>query len=61
MKFLGIPYQYITRVEVEDEGKMLLSTAQKMSAYVDGFYVITIGKYREAVDFLKTLQERGQA
>ena len=56
MKFLGIPYEYITRVEVEDEGDMLLKTAQKIIPHVDGFYVITIGKYRDATDFLKSLR-----
>ena len=56
MKFLGIPYEYIARVEVEDEADMLLSTAKKIIDYVDGFYVITIGKYRTAAEFLKKLR-----
>ncbi|MCK4941004.1 methylenetetrahydrofolate reductase [candidate division WOR-3 bacterium] len=56
MKFLGIPYEYIARVEVEDEGDMLLSTAEKIVDHVDGFYVITIGKYRAALGFLKQLR-----
>lgn len=56
MKFMGIPYEYIARVEVEDEGDMLLSTAQKIMQYVDGFYVITIGKYRASISFLKKLR-----
>lgn len=56
MKFLGIPYEYIVRVEEEDEGDMLLATAQKVIQYVDGFYVITIGKYRNASNFLKKLR-----
>ena len=58
MKFLGIPYEYIDRVEVEDEGDMLLSTAKEILNYVDGFYVITIGKYRAALDFLKELRDQ---
>jgi 5,10-methylenetetrahydrofolate reductase len=56
MKFLGIPYEHIARVEVEDEGEMLLRMAQKIMQYVDGFYVITIGKYRKAANFLKKLR-----
>lgn len=56
MKFLGIPYDYITRVEVEDEGSMLLDTAKKIVEHVDGFYVITIAKYRAAAAFLKKLR-----
>ena len=56
MKFLGIPYEYITHVEVEDEGDMLLRSAQKIVQYVDGFYVITIGKYSAAVRFLQRLR-----
>jgi 5,10-methylenetetrahydrofolate reductase len=56
MKFLGIPYEYIVRIEKEDEGDMLLSTARRIVQYVDGFYVITIGKYRNAVSFLKKLR-----
>jgi len=56
MKFLGIPYEYIARLEVEDEGKILLSTAKKIIDYVDGFYVITIGKYRAAAGFLQKLR-----
>ena len=57
MKFLGIPYDYITRVEVEDEADMLLSTANQLLHYVDGFYVITIGRYRAAAEFLKKLRD----
>ena len=56
MKFLGIPYEYITRLEVEEEDKILFSTAEKIIDYVDGFYVITIGKYRAAMDFLQKLK-----
>ncbi len=56
MKFLGIPYEYIARVEVEDESHMLLSTAKKIVDLVDGFYVITIGKYRSSLGFLKQLR-----
>jgi methionine salvage enolase-phosphatase E1 len=44
------------RIEEEDEGDMLLATAQKIMQYVDGFYVITIGKYRDAANFLKKLR-----
>jgi homocysteine S-methyltransferase len=57
MKFIGIPYDYIVRIEEEDEGDMLLATARKIMEYVDGFYVITIGKYRNAADFLKKLRD----
>jgi 5,10-methylenetetrahydrofolate reductase len=56
MKFLGIPYEYIARVEVEDESDILLSTAKKVTDFVDGFYVITIGKYRAALGFLQQLR-----
>ena len=56
MKFMGIPYEYIVRIENEDEGDMLLATARKIMEYVDGFYVITIGKYRNATDFLIKLR-----
>jgi 5,10-methylenetetrahydrofolate reductase len=56
MKFLGIPYEYIARVEVEDEADMMLSNAKKIIDYVDGFYVITIGKYLTAAEFLKKLR-----
>ena len=56
MKFLGIPYEYIARVEVEDEADMMLSNAKNIIDYVDGFYVITIGKYRTAAEFLKKLR-----
>jgi 5,10-methylenetetrahydrofolate reductase len=56
MKFLGIPYEYIARVEVVDESDMLLSTVKKLADLVDGFYVITIGKYRASLGFLKQLR-----
>lgn len=56
MKFLGIPYEYIARIEVEDESDMLLATAKKIIDHVDGFYVIPIGKYRASLGFLKKLR-----
>ena len=56
MKFMGIPYEYIVRIEEEEEGDMLLKSAQEIMQYVDGFYIITIGKYRNAADFLKKLR-----
>ncbi|UCD19463.1 MAG: methylenetetrahydrofolate reductase [candidate division WOR-3 bacterium] len=56
MKFMGIPYEHISRIEAEDEGSMLLSVAQEILPYIDGFYVITIGRYGEALGFLKELR-----
>jgi 5,10-methylenetetrahydrofolate reductase len=56
MKFMGIPYDYISRIEAEDEGDMLLSIAGEIMPYVDGFYVITIGRYRDASGFLEELR-----
>jgi 5,10-methylenetetrahydrofolate reductase len=56
-KFLGIPYEYITRLEIEDEDNLLLANAKKIIQYVDGFYVITIGEYYTAKGFLEKLGE----
>jgi len=56
MKFMGIPYGYIGRLEAQPEGEMLLSVAEKILQYVDGFYVIPIGRYGAVLDFLKRLR-----
>ncbi|MEO0106876.1 MAG: methylenetetrahydrofolate reductase [candidate division WOR-3 bacterium] len=54
MKFLGIPYEYILRLEQQDESELLYETAIKLKDYVDGFYIIPIGKY----EYARTLIEK---
>ncbi len=56
MKFLGIPYSYINYIEEKDETEMLCGIAQKIQPYVDGFYVIPIGKYNAAVPLLEKIK-----
>ncbi len=53
MKFLGIPYEYITKIEEVDETELLFETVRKLKDYVDGFYVIPIGRYSHAIEFIK--------
>ncbi|MCX7995262.1 MAG: methylenetetrahydrofolate reductase [candidate division WOR-3 bacterium] len=57
MKFLGIPYQYITSIEEVDENELLFETAQKLNEYVDGFYIITIGKYQNGLELIKKIRK----
>ncbi len=54
MKFLGIPYDYILKLEQRDETELLYETAGKLKDYVDGFYIIPIGKY----DYAQKLIEK---
>ncbi|MEO0095887.1 MAG: methylenetetrahydrofolate reductase [candidate division WOR-3 bacterium] len=56
MKFLGIPYQYITKIEEVDESELLFETARKLKDYVDGFYVIPIGKYANGFELIKKIR-----
>lgn len=56
MKFLGIPYQYITRIEEGDETKMLLDTAEQLKNHVDGFYVIPIAQYDKAMELIPKIR-----
>ncbi|MEO0185259.1 MAG: methylenetetrahydrofolate reductase [candidate division WOR-3 bacterium] len=56
MKFLGIPYQYITKIEEVDESELLFETAKKLKDYVDGFYVIPIGKYANGLGLIKKIR-----
>ncbi len=57
MKHLTIPYEYIMRIEEEDEHEILLETARTLKEYVDGFYVIPIGKYGRALTLVKQLRK----
>ncbi|MEO0127661.1 MAG: methylenetetrahydrofolate reductase [candidate division WOR-3 bacterium] len=56
MKFLGIPYEYITKIEEVNESELLLETAKKLKDYVDGFYVIPIGKYANGFELIKKIR-----
>ncbi|MGQ9464121.1 MAG: methylenetetrahydrofolate reductase [bacterium] len=56
MKFLGIPYEYITKIEEIDEELMLFETAKILKDYVDGFYVIPIGKYTSTFELVKSIR-----
>jgi len=57
MKFLGIPYEYINLIENRDEIEMLFETAAKLKDYVDGFYVIPIGKYANALELVTRIRK----
>lgn len=57
MKFLGIPYEYIMRIEEVDESKLLFDTAKRLVEYVDGFYIIPIGKYPQALELIKRIRQ----
>jgi len=56
MKFLGIPYEYIVLIEEKNEIAMLFETAKKLKDYVDGFYIIPIGKYAFALELVKKIK-----
>jgi 5,10-methylenetetrahydrofolate reductase len=56
-KFLGIPYEYIGFVEDRDETDMLYNTALKIRDHVDGYYIISIGKYEKAVPLVRKLKK----
>jgi 5,10-methylenetetrahydrofolate reductase len=56
MKFLGIPYQYINRIEEEDETRLLLETATQIKDYVDGFYIIPIARYDKAMELIPKIK-----
>ncbi len=56
MKYLGIPYDYIKRIEEVDETELLLSTARQLSDSVDGFYVIPIANYERALTLVRKLR-----
>lgn len=56
MKFLGIPFPYINQIEERDETDLLHGIAQMIQPYVDGFYVIPIGKYLLAKPLLERLK-----
>ncbi len=57
MKFLGIPYEYINNIEEKDEAEILLETAEKLTDYVDGFYIIPITKYLNALDLIRRIRK----
>lgn len=56
MKFLGIPYEYILKIEEVDESELLFETAKKLKDYVDGYYVIPIGKYMFGFELVKKIR-----
>jgi 5,10-methylenetetrahydrofolate reductase len=56
MKFLGIPYHYINRIEEGDETRMLLDTAEQLKDSVDGFYIIPIAKYDRAMELITKIR-----
>ncbi len=57
MKFLGIPYEYITNIEVKNEAEMLLDMVKQVKDFVDGFYIISIGKYTNAIELIKGIRQ----
>ncbi|MBN2620625.1 methylenetetrahydrofolate reductase [candidate division WOR-3 bacterium] len=56
MKFLGIPYQYITRIEEGDETQLLLDIAEQLKDHVDGFYIIPIARYDQAMKLISKIK-----
>ena len=56
MKFLGIPHEYINNIEEKDETEMLVEIARRVKDYVDGFYIISIGKYDNALNLIKKIR-----
>lgn len=56
MKFLGIPFHYINRIEEEDETKFLLQTAEQLKDHVDGFYIIPIARYDKAMKLIPKIK-----
>ncbi len=57
MKYLGIPYNYIKQIEEIDETDLLLRTAEQLKESVDGFYVIPIARYDNALILVKKLRD----
>jgi 5,10-methylenetetrahydrofolate reductase len=57
MKYLGIPYDYINKIEETDETGMLMETASKLKDHVDGFYIIPIARYAKGLDLIKQLRK----
>jgi len=57
-KFLGIPHSYITRLSGDETG-LLLKTARKIRNSVDGFYIISIGRYDRALELIRRLKAEG--
>ncbi len=57
MKFLGIPYDYIKFIEERDETELLFETARKIKDLVDGFYIIPIGKYANALPLIEKIRK----
>ena len=56
-KFLGIPYQYIDRLDNQDETDLLFDVAVKIKGSVDGFYIIPIGRYQNAIGLIRRIKE----
>lgn len=57
MKFLGIPYEYIANIEVKNETEMLLDMVRQIKDFIDGFYIISIGKYVNAIELIKKIRK----
>ncbi|OPX17448.1 hypothetical protein BXT86_06460 [candidate division WOR-3 bacterium 4484_100] len=57
MKFLGIPYKYIIELDKRDELAILYETAERVEKFVDGFYIIPIGRYEPALNLIKKIKE----
>lgn len=57
MKYLGIPYNYIKNIEETDETELLLETADRLRDAVDGFYVIPIAKYENALKLVTRIRD----
>lgn len=58
-KFLGIPYKYIEDLGEEDEADLLVKTASEIREMVDGFYIIPIGRYHQALGLVDKLNKEG--
>ena len=57
MKFLGIPYKYIIELDKRDELAILYETAKKVEKFVDGFYIIPIGRYEPVLRLVEKIRE----
>jgi 5,10-methylenetetrahydrofolate reductase len=57
MKFLGIPYTYIHHIEETDESEFLIKTAYALKDYVDGFYIIPIARYSNALKLIRAIRD----
>lgn len=55
-KYLGIPYAYITEIGERDEAHLLLGIARAIAPWVDGFYIVPIGRYDRALDLARQLR-----